>query len=168
MPFYSSAASFVTERAAFIEAKNFPACQEAADGKGVSLFVQAAECSLYEAKKQGVRSVGAAFKFRMKLHTHIKRVLRQLHGFHNVPIGRGAADNKAVFLHKPAVVVIKLVAVAVTLADKLLLVTAVQNGSRGDFAGIGTQTHCAALVHAVVLVGHKVYDPVSRGAAKFA
>ena len=64
----------------------------------------------------GIR--GTRLKFRMELHSHKKRMVRQLYGLCQPVVRRDAAYHKSRLLHLPAVLIVKLIAVAVALMDQ--------------------------------------------------
>ena len=59
--------------------------------------------------------VGAALELGVELDAHIEGAVRQLHGLHNVAIGRGAADGEAGIGKGLAEIIVEFVAVAMAL-----------------------------------------------------
>ena len=76
------------------------------------LFVAGAK----EFYKEWSRIVRAALEFRMELNSNME-VSGNLYGFYKSFVRRSSADDKTSLLHFAAVVVVELVAVAMTLAD---------------------------------------------------
>ena len=64
-----------------------------------------------------MRLIGAALKFGMKLYAYKKWMLRQLYGFNQPAVWRSSAYGQSRFLQLPAIFIIKLITVAVTLMD---------------------------------------------------
>ena len=81
--------------------------------------------------------VGAALEFRVELDTHLEGAVRQLHGLHNVAVGRGAADHEARVLEILPEIVVEFVAVAVALVDVGSAVGGEHLGAGDNGAGIG-------------------------------
>ncbi len=96
----------------------------------------------------------------MELNPHEEIVFRHLHSFDDVAIRRCAADYKPCIYQALAIVIIKLVAVAVALGNFGLLIAALHYASRCYFARISSESECTALVYLVALVRQKVYDLV--------
>ena len=63
-------------------------------GCNLSAVFGHAQAGPYKGHKQGMGLVGAALEFGMELDTHIEGAAGELHGFHNVVIGGGAADDE--------------------------------------------------------------------------
>ena len=61
--------------------------------------------------------IGAALELGVELDAHIEGAVPQLHGFHDVTIGRGAADGQAGVHQGLAEVVVEFIAVAMALID---------------------------------------------------
>ena len=64
-------------------------------GCNLSAVFGQAQAGPNKGDKQGMGLVGAALEFGMELDTHIEGAVRELHGFHNVVIGGGAADDES-------------------------------------------------------------------------
>ena len=104
----------------------------------------------------------------MELDTHIEGAVRELHGFHNVVIGGGAADDESRVLKGLPEVVVEFIAVAVALVDVAGAVGVEHPGAGSDPAGVRPQTQGAALGHAVALVRQEVNDLVGALVVEFA
>ena len=66
-----------------------------------------------------MRPVRPGFEFRMILHAKEKGMIFQLHGFHQQSVRRYTGDDKTLLLQYIAVIVVKLIAVAVPFPDFL-------------------------------------------------
>ena len=64
-----------------------------------------------------MRPVRPGFEFRMILHAKEKGMIFQLHGFHQQSVRRYTGDDKTLLLQYIAVIVVKLIAVAVPFPD---------------------------------------------------
>ena len=104
----------------------------------------------------------------MELHAHIELVVGQLHGFHDIAIGRSAADHHAGQSEHFAEIVVEFVAVAMALADQLAAIGLVHPGARLDGAGVCPQAQRAALGHGIVLIGQEIDHLVGAFGVKFA
>ena len=99
----------------------------------------------------------------MELHAHKPWLVMKLHNLHQLFAGAETGQGQALFLEKVAVLVVELIAVAVALIDHGLAVGLVGEGIlAGDLAGIRAQTHGAALIGHVPLLGHQVNDGILR------
>ena len=106
----------------------------------------------------------ARLELRVRLRGHEVRVVRDLDELDQPVVGRQAAEHEAVLLELRAVPVVELEAVPVALVDDRLAVDLAHRRALQQLGRIGTETHRAALVLDVVLVGHQVDDRV--GAAR--
>ena len=88
-----------------------------------------------------MRSVGPAFKFRMKLNSDIEIMLRKLYCFYDMPVRRCPADGKASCFQRVPICIVEFIAVSVTLPDQLRPVTLPQLCPGPYAAGIAAQTH---------------------------
>ena len=86
----------------------------------------------------------------------------------DAPVRRLAAHRQPRLLHGLAEPVVKLVAMAVPLPNLRHAVGLVHHGAGQHAAGIGAQSHGAALGDAVVLVGHKINHQMPAAARKLA
>ena len=102
--------------------------------------------------------IGAALEFRMILYADIEPGIGNFHGFHNIIIGRGSADDKSFFFQHIPEVVVKLITMAVTLGDMLFPVGPVHLGAWTNVAGIGSQTQGTALGNMLILIRQKIDD----------
>ena len=80
----------------------------------------------------------------------------QLDHFHQATVGAGASDDQAGCGQLVAVVVVHFVAVTMALGNLQRAICCCSLGAFNDHAGIGAQTHGAALVIDVFLIGHDV------------
>ena len=92
----------------------------------------------------------------MVLNADIEGFFGKFYRFDQSAVWRHTADFKPCAYKLLFVIVIKLVAVAVALADFGFAVAFFHNGMGCNYAGIGAKTKGAALVDIVVLTGHKI------------
>ena len=114
-----------------------------------------------------MRSCRARFEFGVRLRSQEPRVVFELDHFHNVLVRRNAANVHAVRFELVAIVVVDFVTVAVTFVNELLTVSLIRFGILRQNAGVLPQTHGAAEVCDVVLVGHQVNHRVFRVGVNF-
>lgn len=106
--------------------------------------------------KEGVGPIGAAFKFRVKLHAYIKGPVCELYGFYQPAVGRSASEREALALQKFTELVVEFIAVPVAFADAAFLIAALHCSARCNVTGISAQTERAALIDIIALAGHKI------------
>ena len=112
----------------------------------------------HQTYKQRVRLVRTALELRMELYAYKIVVLGYLNRLHYPAVGRCSAQLEPCICQNLAIVVVELVAVAVSLADVLLAVAFANHCAFRKPARICAQTKRSALADAARLVGEKVYD----------
>ena len=70
-------------------------------------------------------TIGTALKFGMELYAHMERTLTQFHGFNQTLIGGGAAEGQSCLCQQLAVVIVELIAMAVTFLNMFFAVSKV-------------------------------------------
>ena len=110
-----------------------------------------------------MRTVGAALELRVELGAHKPGMVLQLHDLHQPLIGGQARQSQACGPGGGAVVVVELIAVAVTLGDLRRAVQRPAPAALCQAAGIPPQAHGAALVGDMHLIRHQVDDRVPGG-----
>ena len=114
-----------------------------------------------------MRPVRAALEFGMELNADEEVFTRDFNGFHQAPVRGKSGEAEARRLESVPVLIGKLVAVAVALADFFLFIALGNPGIRPEHAGVFAQAQGAALVDLVVLAGHVVDYLVGRGFIEF-
>ena len=90
----------------------------------------------------------------------------QLDHFHQATVGAGASDDQAGCGQLVAVVVVHFVAVTMALGNLQRAICCCSLGAFNDHAGIGAQTHGAALVINAKLLRHDMNNRVLRAFVK--
>ena len=114
-----------------------------------------------------MRLVRAALEFGMILHADIERQPGQLDRFDKIAVRRGAADAEAGFRQHIAECVVEFIAVTVPLGNMRLTVAAHHRGILRNDAGIAAEPERAALVDALRLSLHEIYDLMHTLRRKF-
>ena len=109
---------------------------------------------LDERGEQRVRSERLRLQLRVKLHADEPGVVRQLDDLGQAAVGRHAGEAQAGRAQAVDVVDVDLVAVAVALADRGLLVDAMHEAAALEHAGVGAKPHRAAEIAARAALLH--------------
>ena len=99
-----------------------------------------------EALEQRMRLVRLAHEFRMELARNVKGMIFQFDDFHELAVGRRAAENEAGLLKFLAVVVVELVAMAMAFVDDEGAVKLSCLRADGELARLRAEAHRAALL----------------------
>ncbi len=93
--------------------------------------------------------IGTAGKFRMKLYTNIERKVLFLKGFHQTGIRTGYTDYQHCVPKLFPKLVIKFIAVAVTLLNKAALIAMLHFRSRLNGTGVISKAEGASFVNVI-------------------
>ena len=120
-----------------------------------------------ETFEQRMRLVRLAHEFRMELARDIKRMMGEFDDFHQLAVGRRAAENKASFLKFFAIRVIEFVAVAMTFLDDKGTVKGCRLRAERELARHRAEAHGAALFRNLALRVEEGDDGMRRVRIKF-
>src|ERR1700682_163251 len=111
-----------------------------------------------EVPKEWMWTVRSRAEFRVELRGNEPRVVTQLDDFHQTVVGRCAREDHARLPHRLTVGVVELEAMPVSFVHDRLAIGLRRQRAGLQLAGVEAETHGAALIGDVALLGQEVDD----------
>ena len=137
------------------------------DGLFVFLIKVVVNRCFDKSHEQRMGFIGTAFEFRVKLNTDVEGFIGQFNRFHQLTVGRNAAEDKPERFQLIAVQVVELIAVTVAFINMSCSIAALHRASGLNFTGIAAQAQRTALVDFIALSRHEVDHRVRRTFIEF-